>query len=172
MSSGTCSDRTGKIGAEVTCSVRELIPIAQELLERGQRVRLTATGGSMWPFLHDGDHIELAAIELAPRVGDILLARVDTDSYVLHRLCRCDGDSLYLLGDSMFKPEGPLTRDALLGQAVNVERGQNWRALNTGSLYSMGRFWLLVRPLRRPLLSTLRIAAKTRRRLFRTGQRK
>ena len=151
------------------CSVRGLMPIVEESLRRGQRVRLNATGSSMWPFLRDGDYIELASVEEAPRVGAILLARVAPDCYVLHRLCRIDGDNLYLLGDSQHEAEGPLPREALIGEALCVERARGWRTLYRGFWYFAGRLWLTLRPLRKPILWALRASAGARRRLLRPG---
>ncbi len=150
------------------CSVQGLMPIVQESLMRGQRVRLTATGGSMWPFLRDGDLIEFAALEGVPRIGAILLARVSPDCYVIHRLSRIDGEGLYLLGDFQMEPEGPVARDAILGEALSVERGRRWRSLNRGFRRILGRIWLLLLSIRKPLIRALQSAAKVRRKLSRS----
>ena len=65
---------------------RELMPVILAALQRGQHVRLTATGGSMRPFLHNGDVVELEPLDSLPVIGNVVLVRCgsDRERYVLH----------------------------------------------------------------------------------------
>jgi signal peptidase len=121
---------------------RELIPsLADEVLNRGGRVRLTVHGLSMSPFLRGGDVVELAPLPPAgPRVGDIVLARDAGGFYLLHRVARIGDGGYYLLGDAQTELSGPYERGQLTARVVAAWRG-------TRRLHVVGPGWRLVGPL-------------------------
>ncbi len=120
---------------------RELMPVICAALERGQQVRLTATGSSMQPFLFDGDVIALEACPW-PKVGDIVLVRGATGRLVLHRVARRVDDAFYVVGDAQREQEGPFGRRALLGRAVLVFREERAIRLDRGVPWLAGRIWM------------------------------
>lgn len=136
-----------------------VLSIVHEALKAGQRVRFTATGNSMQPFLRHNDTVELSAIGGDPRIGDILLARIDEDTFVLHRLYKIDKDGFCLIGDSTVLQEGPLSRESILGKVVSVDRGKHRRVMDRGLWYLLGFCWLKLLPLRKPLLRSMRFFA-------------
>lgn len=80
----------------------------EELLDAGQRVRLTAKGYSMRPTLkHCVDEIELVKYDPAThelKRGDVVLfVRADGHKCV-HRIVRRQGDVLYIRGDGNIGP--------------------------------------------------------------------
>jgi signal peptidase I len=139
---------------------REVMPLIEEALLRGQRVRLTATGGSMWPFLRHNDVIELAPVSGEPRVGDILLARLDADTYVVHRLYRRTGGEILLLGDGTTDTDDPLPLDAVVGEVVFVQRGRHWRTVHRGWWRLLGLCWMAMLPCRESLMRALAFCAR------------
>ena len=96
---------------------RELMPIVRAALERGQRVRMTVTGGSMFPFLRDGDVVELEPA-LTLRLGDMVLVQTDSsdviERYVLHRIVRwVDGAAFPGSIDEAFLAHNCIAKDRL-----------------------------------------------------------
>jgi ribosomal protein S18 acetylase RimI-like enzyme len=126
---------------------RELMPVIRAALERGQRVRLTANGSSMTPFIRDGDVVELEPLHAAWTLGDIVLAESAAEHYVIHRIVRLVGDRVWLRGDAQAQREGPVPRQAVLGRAVTASRNGRVRALDRGWRRLAGRVWVLCAPL-------------------------
>jgi hypothetical protein len=130
---------------------RELMPVIRAALDRGQRVRMTVTGSSMLPFLHDSDVVELEPAP-APRLGDMVLVRAAApgaaERYVLHRIVRMDRGAAFLTqGDAQPHCEGPFTRDAVLGRVTTVWRNGRARALDRGPWRLAGLVWARTSPL-------------------------
>jgi hypothetical protein len=111
----------------------EVATLVEELLARGRAVRLRVSGGSMTPWLADGDVVTLRRVEPRSLVpGDILLARSPGDGAILHRLVarrRGDGTAAgYLLkGDALGSCEGPFPPGAVAGKVVAIERESGGR---------------------------------------------
>ena len=75
------------------------IPEIARLVAEGKQVVFTPTGVSMRPFIEGGvDNVTLVQPE-ALQVGDIVLAEVQPQHYVLHRIYALDGESVTLMGD-------------------------------------------------------------------------
>ena len=126
---------------------RGLMPVIRAALERGQCVRMTVTGSSMLPFLRDSEVVELEPIRAALSPGDIVLAESAAEHYVIHRIVRVKGDSVWLRGDAQAHCEGPLPRQAVFGRAVTAGRNGRVRALDRGWLRLAGLAWTRTSPL-------------------------
>lgn len=94
-----------------------------EALARGRTVSLTARGGSMWPFIRDGDRLTLAPLDRAARVGDVVWVRAGTAPGPIHRVRRIDRERrVCVQGDASIVPDGWFRQADLLGRVVAVER--------------------------------------------------
>jgi signal peptidase I len=126
----------------------ELMPIIGAALARGQHVRLTATGGSMLPFLHNGDIVELEPLKSLPARGDIVLVRCapDRERYVLHRLVRVEGEKLFMRGDAQEHCEGPFAPGDVLGRVTKSYVNGRVRRFDSGLWRFAGLAWLLCVP--------------------------
>jgi len=125
---------------------RTLMPVIREALTRGQRVRMTVTGSSMWPFVCDSDVLELEPAP-APRLGDMVLvqtnARGEADRYVLHRVVRVDGGTAFFVrGDAQPQGEGPFAPDALVGRVTTLWRNGRPRDQKRGLWRLAGLVWM------------------------------
>lgn len=120
---------------------REIMPVIRAALERGQHIRLTVTGSSMTPFIHDGDVVELEPIRAIPRKGDVVLAQCTEERYVLHRVVRKAGDTLFLSGDAQQQWEGPFTLPDILGKAIVSYRNGSPRVIDCGQWHLAGVIW-------------------------------
>lgn len=107
---------------------------------------LTVTGGSMVPaLLHKKSQVELSAPEDV-RLRDIVLARRQDGSLVLHRVIAIDGDILTLCGDAQSWTEEVL-RSQLLAKVTRICRSGRWRKTGGGQA-AYARCWGLTRPIR------------------------
>ena len=133
-----------------------LIPEISRLLNEGKEVRFTPSGVSMRPYIEgDRDSVILAKLNRLPKVGDILLAQVQTlcgrQTYVLHRLIRIEGEVYVLQGDGNLSGEERCPYGDILGTVIRIENPQGRRKILT-----RGRLWFYLRPLRKYLLKIYR----------------
>ncbi len=140
-------------------SIDQIIQVVYPALERGQSIRLTATGGSMIPFIKDGDVCELSPpIKLA--LGDIVLAKSHSGKFCLHRIVKIAGGHFFLRGDSQDSFDGPFAREDILGRVTMSYRKGKTRALDRGIWRFAGLIWLGTAP---SGMGLLRLAIWTRR---------
>ena len=141
-----------------------LMPVIRDALSRGQRVRMTVTGSSMWPLLRDNDVVELEPTP-APRLGDMVLVQTNpqgaADRYALHRVVRVHGsETFFVRGDAQPHPEGPFALPALLGRVTTVWHNGCARDQQRGRWRLVGLIWIRCS---RFALEPLRLAARIRR---------
>jgi len=129
----------------------EFMPLVLAALESNQRVRMTAMGSSMFPFIRGGDVVEIEPIRSAPLAGDVVLAQRDLmpegERYVVHRIVRIEGEMYFLRGDAQKNCEGPFTRRDILGRAVLVFQKGRTRRLDHGIWRRAGFAWNRCAPL-------------------------
>lgn len=106
--------------------------LASELLRSGGWLRMKARGGSMVPFIWDGDLLLVSPAESsAIRVGDVICYQTLPGQLFLHRVIMRDGERLVTKGDALACTEliGP---GHVLGKVVAIERRGRSRRLDTG----------------------------------------
>jgi hypothetical protein len=147
---------------------RELMPILRAALARGQRVRMTVSGRSMWPFIRDGDVVEIAPPPPGLTLGAVVLAQLPDERYSLHRLVARSGAAWVLRGDNNGAPDGVAPRERVMGVVMAVERNGRAARFGLGRAgewigWLSGRGWLF--PLTRGLYFPRRAAGALVRRL-------
>ena len=122
--------------------------LMRAVLEKGRPFRFAARGTSMLPFIQDGDVVTVGPLAAGgPRTGDVVaFVHPVTGGVRVHRVVRIDHGSYLLKGDNAIADDGTLTRDALLGLVVRIERGGRARrlgsALRSAALARLSRsFW-------------------------------
>lgn len=132
-----------------------LFPEIERLLNEGHTVKMTPQGSSMLPFIRGGeDSVTLLKAE-NPKVGDILLCRLNGNIYVLHRLIRINEDTFTLRGDGNIQGEETCKAEDVIGRVISIERPDGRpKRLTRGSLWQ----WLY--PYRRILLKIYRKSHK------------
>lgn len=142
---------------EVTFKNSILIPAVLKLINEGHTVTLPLKGFSMRPFLEDGRDKALLAKVGKLRVGDPVLAIIDHQRYVLHRIVKIEDDNVTLLGDGNLHPEHCKTSDieaSVIGfyrkgrTTLDPIAGWKWKTYST--------VWMRLRPIRRWLLAFYR----------------
>jgi hypothetical protein len=87
-------------------------------------LRLTVRGGSMHPFLTDGD--DVLVVPLAGRdaaVGDVVVG-VTGGHLVCHRVVRRRVRALITAGDATGRQDGPMSFEDCLGRVVAASQGR------------------------------------------------
>jgi signal peptidase I len=105
----------------------ELGELAGELLGRGAALRVRARGGSMAPFIHDGDVVTIEPVtDRGVLVGDVVLYRTAAGGLVAHRVLRkimgCGAEALLVRGDATSGPYDQVLPEQVLGKVVSLER--------------------------------------------------
>lgn len=139
-----------------------LIPEIERLLKDGKEVRFTPSGVSMRPFIEgDRDSVILTSLSRSPRIGDILLVRLESNApmsnvqspmsnvqyqmsptFVLHRLVRIEGDTLVLQGDGNLVGEERCGASDIIGIVKRIESPSGSRKpLTRGRLWYHMRRW-------------------------------
>ena len=113
------------------------MPEFERLLKEGHMVEFSPRGVSMRPFIEGGrDRVILKTCK-EPRVGMIVLARVN-NTFVLHRIYKIKGEKIILRGDGNLKGEEVCTEADIIGRVVQIKimgkrkrvtRGRVWRHL-------------------------------------------
>lgn len=117
----------------------QFIDLAAEILASGATLRFRARGGSMRPFIKDGDFLEIHPLLDRPvRVGDILLFRYAQHPLLVHRVVRVAPPSSHdpspgfvTQGDAVLRPDGCIPAQAVLGRVASIERRGRLRRLDT-----------------------------------------
>lgn len=98
------------------------MPEVERLLRSGTKVTLRTKGDSMFPFIRGGRDSVVLEYDGRPLPGDIVLARTDEGSYVLHRLLSIDADGAVLMGDGNVVCRETCRPDAICGKVVRIIR--------------------------------------------------
>lgn len=105
-----------------------------ELLEASTSVPLVISGNSMSPFLiHGRDTVYLSRVTAPLKKGDMILYRRDNGGYILHRICRVEGERYDLVGDAQVLIERGIRSDQVIARVTAVRR--------KGKLVKPGSFW-------------------------------
>jgi len=128
-----------------------LIPEIAQLVRDGKEVTFTPGGVSMRPFIEGGKDSVLLVRPTNLRVGDIILAEVEHERYVLHRLIGLNGNHVTLMGDGNLRGEEHCDVEKVLAKVKSIHSPK-------GRLKPMtrGRLWFYALPVRRYLLKIYR----------------
>ena len=130
---------------------------ALRLVQKGVTVTFPVTGQSMLPFIIGGKESVILHAPGLIAVGDVVVAWVDGNRYVVHRIINIDGDRVTLMGDGNVKgTEHCLLKDvkARVTHVVDAKDRTHylynrWRMLGA-------KVWYWLRPIRRYLLAIYR----------------
>lgn len=142
---------------EKSYSNKQLIPDIIKMLEEGHTVTLKLRGISMRPFLEDNRDKALLTKINCPKAGDVVLAEIEPQVYVLHRIIKINNKKVTLRGDGNLHKEYCEIKD-LKGFVIGfyrkgqdkIDKTNGWKWL----IYSF--FWTRTFPIRRYLLAIYR----------------
>lgn len=121
------------------------------LLDEGKTVLLKAKGGSMRPFIRDGEKIILQKAETYRR-GDIVLARTDDGTTVLHRIIAIEDGTATLMGDRNLRKKEKCPAAGIKGKVISISGKRGTRLTSSWKHRCLSAIWLCLLPVRRLLV--------------------
>ena len=130
---------------------------AVRLVQKGVTVTFPVTGQSMLPFIIGGKESVILHRPGLIDVGDVVLAWVDGNRYVVHRIIKLDYDRVTLMGDGNVAVTEHCRLNDIKARVTHVVSADNKKR----DLYSRWRvraakLWYWLRPIRRYLLAIYR----------------
>ena len=134
-----------------------VIEEAVRLVQEGVTVTFPVTGQSMLPFIIGGKESVILHRPGLIDVGDVVLAWVDGNRYVVHRIIKLDYDRVTLMGDGNVAVTEHCRLNDIKARVTHVVSADNKKR----DLYSRWRvraakLWYWLRPIRRYLLAIYR----------------
>lgn len=134
-----------------------LLGEVSEMLSEGRQVIIMTKGSSMLPFIRGDRDSVLLQKKADPEVGDIALARLPGERYVLHRIWSIDGGNVTLMGDGNLKGKETCSTEDIMGTVLEIIKPDG-RKVSTTSKSSLrkARIWRKLLPVRRLILGIYR----------------
>ena len=138
-----------------------IIKEAVRLVHDGVSVTFPVKGRSMLPFIFGGRESVILQKPQDIQRGQVVLAEIAPDRYVVHRIIKVTKDRITLMGDGNICGTESCPPDKVLAIATHVvdEKG-NRRPLYSKARNAKARIWYHIRPLRRYILAILRRTCK------------
>jgi len=110
---------------EAHISSKELLELLMGVLERQASFRFMAKGWSMSPFIRDSDIITISRHpEPVMGIGNsVAFMCSEARKLKVHRVIARKNNYYLIKGDRVFKPDGLVPRENILGIVTKVERG-------------------------------------------------
>lgn len=139
-------------------SDKALMGEVKRVIAEGKSVRLPVRGRSMLPFIVGGrDNVELHPLRKENIcIGSAVLAWVDCNHYVIHRIVSIDGNKLELLGDGNLAIREKCDISDVIAVAHSVITPRGSRSLTSSRAMAQWRLWNRLLPVRRWLLLVYR----------------
>ena len=134
----------------------EIIEEAIRLVREGVNVTLPVKGQSMLPFIIGGKESVILHRPGLIDVGDVVLAWVDGNRYVVHRIIKLDYDRVTLMGDGNLTTEHCALGDIKARVTHVVSADNKKRDLYSRWRVRAAKLWYWLRPVRRYLLAIYR----------------
>jgi hypothetical protein len=148
----------------VTVRREELWSLAAEVLGQGARLAFRARGGSMRPWIREGDLLTAAPLEAGGlRLGEIALYRTEAGALLAHRVIGQGQGHWLARGDAAWGPVEIVPMEWVLGRVVLRQRRGRRRRLDTPWARLAARLWHALWPWN---LRAYSAAATIRRRLL------
>ncbi len=125
--------------------------ITSQILSGGHNVRFFASGSSMFPFIQDGDVLEIAPLASKRiRRGDVLLVESAAGRLLAHRVVKIrqwDGSSQYLIKpDASRAADGWFQAQSILGRVDKVDRRGESIILTSSAQHLRALLWVAINP--------------------------
>ena len=136
----------------------QIIQEAVRLVQDGVSVTFPVKGRSMIPFIFGGRESVILQKTGSLQRGQVVLAQVGTDRYVVHRIIKVEADRITLMGDGNTCGTASCTPANVLAVATHVvdEKGRR-RPLDSFIQLAKAHIWYMIRPLRRYILAGFRL---------------
>ena len=148
----------------------EIQALAATVLDHGNACRIRVSGHSMLPFIAEGDIVEVSPLSNSTspiQLGDVVLCKLGTNHYVVHRIARIIAGNQSSLtyetqGNAAYTIDGIVTPDKILGRVITVEHNGKRKHIDTKAQRLAGVLWIRGTPWSQRLLRLLRYAGLCR----------
>lgn len=147
-------------------SVNDDLILAEAIRFVGEGVSVTfpVNGRSMLPFIVGGRESVILEKFESLKIGDVVLAWVDGNRYVIHRIVKMEGENLTLMGDgNLIGVEHCCVADVCARAVAVVNAHGRKRSLDFGLRKAAAKLWMILKPVRKWLLLPYRIKNKLER---------
>jgi hypothetical protein len=136
----------------------QIIQEAVRLVQDGVSVTFPVKGRSMIPFIFGGRESVILQKTGSLQRGQVVLAQVGSDRYVVHRIIKVEPNRITLMGDGNIRGTESCTPANVLAVATHVvdEKGRR-RPLDSFIQLAKAHIWYMIRPLRRYILAGFRL---------------
>jgi len=134
-----------------------IIEEAIRMVGEGVSVTFPVRGFSMLPFIVGGRDSVILQRPGNLRVGDVVLAWVEDERYVVHRIIQIAGERVTLMGDGNIAGVEHCRLSDVKAIATHVVKPSGrHRSLQSVWMMRAARWWFAVRPVRRYILGIYR----------------
>lgn len=131
-----------------------------KLVSNGESVTIKTKGNSMLPFISgERDSVVLAKADNI-KLYDIVLAIVNENQYVLHRVIKIMGNKLILMGDGNLKGCEICTIENVIATVVEVIGDNRKYSCRDNKYTRRAKIWKALLPIRKYLLAIYKIIYK------------
>lgn len=120
-----------------------------QMLAQGKSVKLRAKGNSMLPFIRGDSDTLLLSPPTTLRKGDIVLAKIENDTYIIHRIIKINKHSILLAGDNNLFQQEKCDKANIFGTVNALIRNSKKHKLTTPTSRLLALIWYNLLPLRR-----------------------
>ena len=133
----------------------------EELLSKGQTVKVSPLGYSMYPLMVPGrDYAIIEPYKGNAKRCDVALFRRTGSILVIHRIYSKTKEGYYFVGDNQDELEGPIDESQIKGIMVSVDRKGHILSCSNIFYRIVYNMWLWILPLRTPLRKTVAMIKK------------
>ncbi len=138
-----------------------------KMLGEGLSVRIFPEGYSMYPMFVPGrDEAVIGGVDPKKlRRGAVVLYRRESGILVLHRILRKGKEGFFMVGDNQTQVEGPLQESQIKGVLLAFVRKGRYIPVSHPVYVLASHLWLLLRPVRNPIMQTGAFLKRQGRRL-------
>lgn len=158
----------------MNCDIFTFLELNQEILARGSMLRFQAKGGSMRPFIKDGDILEIEPIDSRKiRLGDVVFYQIAGGHAVIHRVIRrfLQDKKIFFItkGDSNPDCEEAVFMEKVLGRVTAIERNGQRIKFSSGLNRLISVFYARLSPFSKwfyPLLRKIKLLVRSKAAFF------
>jgi signal peptidase I len=145
------------INENAAFSINDLMPLIEESIKSGQKVKMQVSGISMTPLLHDvRDAVVLEKPDKLKKY-DIVLHRRENGQYILHRIIKKKGDVLTIAGDFETEKEYPVYENQVIAKVTSFRRNGKEYSVTDFIIRLYSRLWLFIFPQRQNVLYLINV---------------
>ena len=121
----------------------QFFALAKQLLREGKKIEIPVKGGSMRPFLFDGETVVVApvGVDCPLRKCDIILAETSTGQVMMHRIREISPAGIRMKGDGNLYQSELVRPEDVMGRVLSVVRHGKTISLYTPLGLFLARIW-------------------------------